>query len=272
MANITAVTSDPWFESERPTFQKFSLSINAKVSTLIANQNLINSEVDSLLQGATSGANQAKIIFVMTSAPTGWTRDPSFTSGYILRVTDGSTVPSGESPSAVGGVQGGSWTISGVSMSTVSSHTHSMTHTHTLAGHTHSSSSHTHTMGNHSHTLAAHTHTVAASSNVTLSGHSSLGDYYDSLLPLEIGADSFHTHILPSHSHGGVTGNPYDAFSSVTTNNTGAGTATTGAPSSDVTGASSASETGSNSSHTHTVSHTPSWVPRCTSTIVCTKD
>ena len=160
MATLTSIPYvSSFFTREQPTSAKFTSDIRNKMNSLIDNHVLINDHLKNLLQGASGGLEQAKIPLGITSAPTGWTRDIVFATDQILRVTDGVTVPSGISPTAIGGSSGGNWTLSGITLVAVGNHTHVMTHTHTMQNHTHSVAGHYHS-SDHVHT-ANHTHVIS---------------------------------------------------------------------------------------------------------------
>ena len=299
MANIQTIQPlEIWFEDERPSYNKFNSNIRDTIDTMVANDDLINTGLSELLRGV--GAEQAVMPMVMSSAPTGWTREPSFTDGTVLRVTDGSTVPPGASPTATGGVVGGSWTISGINSSVDGAHTHTMeAHTHSLSGHTHSSSGHAHTMGNHGHSYSStHSHTVAASADTATENYrsnfsvpssgadvrssSAIGPtnisvqmiFRSASSPFNYGYTQFgasHVHTLPSHTHSASDGST-GSTGTTSTNNTGSGTPGVGAPTSDVTSLATADTTSSDGGHSHTASHDGSWVPKHVTVIICSKD
>jgi len=282
--------TEPFFPNESVSGLKMWTQISAKINILISDQQSVNTYLNTILQGASAGADQAKTVFFMSAAPDGWIRDISIESDCLLRSCDTSTVPPGSSPSAVGGVSGGSWTVSGIDMASSTTHTHVCSHRHDFhSGHT--VPSHTHTMGNHDHTYI-HTHAISArSSTVTVNSGENWGVIYNASVPdgvLDF-LSSSHTHSLASHDHGGVTSSSGTTMGNISTNNTGTSYRTESVggnpvdPSSSLTlenGSYTGGSTGSTSvttlpeesPHTHTVTSDGTWRPLYSTVIVCEKN
>ena len=290
---------ESFFEGEFVTELKMNTEIVGKVNTLINNQFVISTYLDHLLQGSAAGADQAETIFVMATAPNGWTRDTFATIGSVLRSCDSTTVPPGSSPSAVGGSSGGSWNITGFSALTAPDHTHSATgHKHYIT-HTHTSTGHTHGMNNHNHTIPAHTHPVGIpegdpgdaphadrtnSATIGLAAPATGGSNIDSIN---------HSHYIETHVHGGATISA-GAFtmSTTDTNNTATAQPTigdivpsyTGTVSTNslgtqglygtvnTTGPAAAISTSYAGAHSHNMSSDSSWRPVYTTSLICWKD
>lgn len=267
MATLQTLNSSDFFMlGEHPTNYKFEKQVYENISKLLTNEAAIDSDIKILIQDSTGGAEQGKIPFFRSSAPTGWTRDTSFTNDSILRVTDGATMPSGDSPTATGGQSGGSWTMSGITTSSAGSHTHSFDHTHSLGSHTHTYPAHTHTITSHTHSVDSHTHTVPSLSTSTVTSsltHNNItGGTNFRYSDKQHNHDATHTH-SPGNS-GGITS------SDTTVADTSSAAPTTGAASG--ASASDSPVLSTTSDHTHTISHDGSWRPAYTNVIICKKD
>jgi len=276
MATIVPIDNvDAFFKDERIAYQKMISVLGESITTLISTQNSISSELDTMLYGVSGGIDQAVLLMTMASAPSGWTRDIGYTEGAVLRVTDGSTAPPGDSPSHTGGNEGGSWVISGVTVDNVSNHNHGITHIHTLSNHNHGST-HFHTMNNHTHASDDHTHTITPESTTIGNMTDANPDKYEYPTGSYYGySKTVHTHTpgLNTHSHGGTTlgvlGSP--TTTAVSTNNTQDSTFQSGSPTVD-SGASSVSTSSDNGEHNHTLNTSSSWRPKYVTAIVCSKD
>lgn len=264
MADIVNIPeSAAWSLRELVSLSKLNAHVVTKIGLIDQNHQIINDALVEVLQGASAGSEQAKIAFVLASAPTGWTRDTSFSTDNFLRVTDGSTIPAGASPTHIGGAQGGSNTISGLSSSVAGSHSHTAVHTHTMS-HTHTLAAHTHTM-DHTHTLS-HTHTTSSEAITTGSGggESSAKTWTGNpigYIPAHT-HDLTHTHTLNSaspsvSSHTGSTGSSSDSA------DTGPSAANTDSESSSPSTV---------SGHSHTIIHDGLWRPLYLNILMCKKD
>lgn len=277
MAAITSIDKiSQWAFRQFGSASNLNAQIVAKVNLLISNHEAMNENAEFLLQGASAGIEQAKIPMTKPSAPTGWTRDVSIGSDALLRITDGTTTPPGDSPTATGGGSGGSWTINGISTTPAGGHSHESTHTHTTE-HSHTISSHYHGI-DHTHTVPGHSHTSGLDGVIssTVSGWTSTGAfYYDTSTPMaalpepsDITDHSTQHASTHWHSVGSVSDEVTSHPSSTESSNTTDSTATTSVSS---TGTSSLS-TGVLSSHTHTIAHDANWRPRYVNIIICGKD
>ncbi len=272
LQNIADV--EPFFPGELPSHEKFTEEFTQKVNTLITNHVIVNDATELLLQGVSGGAEQAKLTFALASAPDGWTRDLSFTTDTLLRVTDGSTLPPGASPTATGGSEGGSWTITGTTTvaetdhtHTMNAHVHDMSHSHTGGSHTHPSPAHTHLHGNHSHSISSGSQVIQQSGD---SNQDHSGDINS--IPPGVSVARLHVHTTTIHSHGGTTSavNPSSAENGGFFE-TAASDSLIGSASPGNTGGNS-STSGTGGSHNHTPSHDGSFRPKYLNMIVCSKD
>lgn len=263
IVDISALST--WSLREIITASNLNTQLVAKLDLIYGNQVIINDDMGLLLQGA--GAEQAKIPFIITSAPTGWTRDVSADTDHVLRVTDGSTVPPGTNPTAVGGAKGGSWTVAGLASSVASAHTHTLSaHTHGMENHTHSMSGHTHTVGSHTHSIATHTHTIP-SDNITLQ----IASYWARQTPSGlVVADKDHLHTA-THSHSGVTVTAVGG-TGASGGSTSSGSSSGQVISTNTSGTPVADSTGSDGSHNHTISQDGTWRPSYLNVMICSRD
>ena len=269
MAIIETVENvEPFFPGELPSHEKFTEEFSQKVNIINTNHVIINDALELLLQGISGGAEQAKMPFALAAAPDGWTRDVSFTTDHLLRVTDGVTVPPGVSPTATGGAEGGDWTITGTTTVAASGHTHNMNdHSHSIS-HSHAGGSHTHTGANHNHTLPSHSHAIFSSGggfssfNIPNQGVTKVG--------LVVQAVRQHRHTVVAHDHGGTT-NPNTGTNATSSHTTDAANATssTASPSQSDGNNSVSSNTGG---HNHTVSHAGNFRPKYLNMLICSKD
>lgn len=272
MANIVSITPLPtWTIREFGSASKLNSQVVGKLNSLISNQILVNTGLSELLQGATGGSEQAKIPFVRSAAPAGWTRDTDFLTDHLLRTTDGTTVPPGASPTVMGGVHGGSWTITGLTSTVSGDHTHDMSHTHTMGNHTHTVASHTHGM-DHTHVLGPHTHTVDATGLVTSGGNQgetraiSSDSSSNSGVTLQIHRHTAdHTHTLEATNSPVTSGGSNVA-------NTSSVADTTSTPSTNSTGDTSSVNSSSDGNHSHTISQDGTWRVHYTNVLMCKKD
>lgn len=271
MANIEPIVAVArWYLRETPLSSKFNVELCGKINQLITNNEIVNSALEELLQGTIGGSEQAKIPFGVAAAPTGWTRDITFVTDRILRVTDGSTLPSGANPTATGGADGGAWAISGATTDEVGSHTHD------LGNHTHSMSSHTHTLTSHTHGIPAHTHSIThyhtiPNQGAMTSGSATATSIYRSSSVSGYMSNNTHEHTTDEHDHGGSTGN------NVSTTDAGSGTSGSASSTVDIsptntTSVPSTNITGTTANHSHTISHDSSWRPKYLNVIICKKD
>ena len=283
MANIISVSPlASWFLREQPVSSKFNSELKNKMNSLISNHVIINNGLEQLIQGASGGAQQAKILFGLAAAPTGWTRDASVPEDRVLRVTDGVTLPpspQGSSPTAIGGENGGQDgnIIVGFGSDTVGSHTHDLAnHTHILANHTHSMDNHTHGVS-HTHTMLSHPHTYPSSE---LGEMRFFIDPFNSVenIKFEFGAgvsvaqinhshtNAAHTHtasgfgiLVPGSDTGTETGNPTSLPGSG-----GSGGSISNGPSTNTSG--------STGLHSHSISNDGTWRPSYLNVLLCKKD
>ena len=277
MATLTPITTvDSWFPEERVTNNKMYNEITTKVNILIDNHILINNQLNNLIQGELAGIDQGILMFGLASAPTGWTRDITFSTDKILRVTDGRTVPPGDTPVVDGGTEGGSWTLLGMSMTlegthshTMVSHTHSMSHTHTAGDHTHAISTHTHYLPKHSHTITGQ---PAGTYTITVPPAAA---YYIRPGGTVTASLSGITHSRGAHNHGGgstqTIGATYTAglYGGVSgSSNPKFGTIS---PSTS-TSLPSVTSTDSYTSHNHAISHDALWRPKYVNIMACKRD
>lgn len=282
---------EPFFEGEYITKEKLNLQVKDKVNVLIQNQETINTYLNSLLQGASAGVDQAKTIFMMASAPTGWIRDLSADVDSVIRITDGSTAPPGENPTADGGSVGGDWEITGLPNLTASDHTHSYgSHYHLIGdygtGHTHTTSGHVHTLRNHTHTLASHLHSIGGSYTNSSYRSTQHGDGYDIIYYIYNGPTSSrssgssttdfkdHRHIMSYHNHNGSTSlDGGGTLSLIDTNNTGSSVSSVSwGGGNEYTGAAGTISTSAAGGHTHTPSSSGVWRPLYVSGVACEKN
>lgn len=280
IVNIQPVT--PWSVRDFGSASKLNSQVSNKILAVYQNQVITNYDLGLLFQGVSGGPEQAKIPFVKSSAPTGWSRDTSFLTDHVLRVTDTSTVPPGASATATGGQHGGSWTITGIAASVDPGHTHTLAdHTHTMGNHTHAMTSHSHGM-NHVHNDTGHTHTTYYSLTSSMTGANSClsfdrysvdGSYYH---VYTANCSSTHTlgdgvSLYTSHNHAfGTTASGNTSAPNVT--ETGTSSGTSGTPSNNTTGIPSQPNTGSSGSHSHSISHDGSWRPGYLNVLICRRD
>jgi hypothetical protein len=269
MPTLTEVTINPFFTLEYPSSIKFNLAVNNNIQNLIQNDTLLDNYVTSMFQDLSGGAEQATIPHFRTTAPSGWTRNVLYSADYILRVTDGSSIPVGDNPEHRGGYTGGSWSITSLSISSTGSHNHTIGHAHGLGSHTHTFPSHNHTQA-HTHTIYSHTHSLAGSTDTG----GTAGDYGTRpngpypVFPARASATAAsHSHGM-SHTHtttGGdfSSGTAASAFTSSVSTSTGEETGLSG--STDVT-------TATDGSHLHSITHDASWRPKYLDILVCSKD
>lgn len=254
MADITPIIpSSGWHIRESPSSTKFTSEISNKVNTLISNELLIHSELRLLLQGSEGGSDQARILFALASAPTGWSRDLTVTTDSLLMTGD------------LGSSSGGGWTVSGLTSSTVGAHQHTFLHVHS-ASHTHSSVAHSHTMS-HTHT-EIHTHGSMTSSSPTVSSAPAAnpyGSYPKSGSTGYVFTDAhYHTY---EHTHGTSVNSSYvSEFLGSTSDASPTVTAYYG--NTDTQSVNVTSESGG---HAHSVS-VGSWRPKYLNMLACKKD
>lgn len=279
MATITTITHlSSLFLREQPVSSKLNSEFRDKVNILIDNNNTINTVLEETLAGSISGASQAKIAFGLPAAPTGWTRDTSFSSDFLIRITDGVTLPPtppGSNPTVVGGEQGGQDFnfIVGLDTNFIGDHNH------TLANHTHSLNNHVHNLIDHFHSGTAHTHSMAdhhANHTVnpftqTLSTEPAIGPHPNAQFAAEFISAAPHTHFPAAHGHqltdtvGGTSG-------------PGAGTGPTSAlpgssgSGSDITNGPSTNTSGNGGTHNHSIANDGTWRPRYLNILLCKKD
>jgi hypothetical protein len=274
MPTLTYITPiRTWEVREILSASALMSEIYSKIQVLNTNLETINTHQINLLKGADGGAEQAKIPFHHATAPTGWTRDATFTNDVMLRVTDGSTVPPGADPNVNGGGHGGGWTITGVSLSTPSDHSHTMSHTHDLQNHTHATVLHSHTHTSHSHSLTvdgAYSHSVPAA-GVTTGGPTALDSILIASYPI---ASNSHTH-YDAHGHtihhasGYMVPFSLGTASPATTSET---TGTTATPSTNTSGDSSVGSTDSKNIGVHSITHDGIWRPAYSDILMCKRD
>jgi len=103
-----------------------------------------------------------RMIFDQDAAPTGWTRDEATVNDKVIRIVTGARA------------DGGSWTVSGLTVNA---------HTHTGPSHTHPIGAHIHAIGNHQHqeTVGALTGSIATLKQAAPFGYGSAvaGWYYN---------------------------------------------------------------------------------------------
>lgn len=238
--------------------------ITNKISVIDDNVIVINAYHENLLQGVVGGTEQARMPFCLSSAPTGWIKSTAL-DDHMLRVTDGVSIPTGLNPTFVGNAEGGDWSITGGSLSSVDNHSHTIAHTHGLASHIslHSLSSHSHSM-THYHT-AAHTHgTDTGYAHLgTPSSYANQWNYAGFTI-----ATLYHGHSDGGHSH------TLSSAGSLSWNSPGTSDAiVTGSSSStNVSGASSVSSSQVENVGTHPIGFGDTWRPAYYDIIICEKN
>lgn len=255
MADITTITPlVEWYVREEPSSAKFNSNVVNKINLLIDNQNLITTHFGELLPGADAGDGQVSILFALPSAPTGWTRNTNVGNDRMV-IT-----------SSTGLTNGGSWSISGLSLDAAVGHTHDFgSHTHSMS-HGHPATSHIHSMVHqhtdsleHTHTMAQDVQTLPASTDP---GYSA--SYRASSFTRPIKG---HTHPNHTHNHTVDSASPTVTQSTTSTESTDASvenyTGNTGAASGTTTEA---------GAHTHTLISASTWRPRYTNMLCCKKD
>ena len=257
MANIIPISPlANWFVKEEPTVAKFNSNIVDKVNTLIGNQDLINVQVTTLLPTTASGLPPANLLFALPNAPTGWTRNVSVINDGILLT---STTGLGSS---------GSWVMSGLSVSSVGDHTHTLgSHTHD-ATHNHVSSVHTHGM-THTHTApGTHTHTISNDAQTTSASFRIIDSlaYTFNAGPGPAYSTNGHTHSLV-HTHVVPSIALAPSTFSGSSNSTDA-TITQYSANTD----SSTETLGLGGAHYHNIASNSVWRPQYLNMICCTKD
>jgi hypothetical protein len=261
---LTAVTpSQRWTTREQPTSTKMNQEITNRFNLNISNHQILNTNVSMLLQGTAGGTEQAKLLFALSSAPTGWTRINTH-NDKLVRIADGIEA---------GGLTGGLWTISGYTIDSSGAHTHSLaSHVHNIEHGHGAGTSHRHTIIDHTHTLPSHGHNIAAAAASStgyapgyFNGTPGAGD-------ISSAASSAHTHAIPAHAHSTSSGSAilptlgsgtsYTSYDLLNISALGATNSAIASP--DLTG--------SSGSHTHTATHDSSWRPRYLNVIECSKD
>ncbi len=265
MPTLTYITPvRTWEVREILSASALMSEIYSKIQVLNTNLETINTYQVNLLKGTDGGVEQAKMPFYHIAAPTGWTRDATFADDVMLRVTDGSTVPPGADPNINGGEHGGGWTIIGMSLSTPSNHSHTMSHTHNLINHTHGSGGHSHTQTDHSHSVTD-SHSMLGRT-ITLDASATAGD------GLAAGPMIWPT---TTHTHTGVnthTINETKALGSAVPTITSESTTSTSSISTNTSGDSSSSNTDSVNIGVHSLVFDGLWRPSYTNIIICKKD
>lgn len=251
-----------WYLRETPSSTKFTAETTNKVNILIANQITLNNSVGLLLQGASGGTEQAKIVFGLGSAPTGWTRDTLVTADNALRI------------SSAGGTQSGSWTITGLSTTSDSGHTHDLgSHTHTY-DHTHNVTPHNHSLNAHTH-IVIHSHQTPSTSGLTLT--STIGSLvtWKNFTQGEPAANVVISHSTVAHTH---TADHLHGTGGTNATSDGPSVANTNDASPAISTATGTTSTPSNNtaatggSHTHLISQDAQWRPSYLNVIACKKD
>lgn len=261
MSTLTSIDISPWFVGEHPSNTKFNLFINNLISILDLNCTVVDGSHRLLLQDSGGGAEQAKLPFVNVSAPTRWTRNTTILADQMLRVTSG-----------VGGGTGGTWSISAISITAGGSHTHNISsHSHTI--------DHTHYF-NHYHGVNTDSHSCSHSHSVTESGINCSGPTHINSIWTEGGAPNTN---MASNSHTHSYNHTHSA-SEVSAGVSGASSTSTNAPTSThgYSGSSDAvtgttgnpyyTEWGSATTHSHVPSYAAGWRPRYVDVIICNKD
>lgn len=259
---------EEYAQREVPPFTKINAQHVSKINTLKDNLNLINTDLETVFQGAVGGVEQAKIPFAMASAPTGWTRDTGFSTDRVLRLTDGVSVPPGANPNNTGGQEGGDWQMIGSSAAVSPQHQHSLqSHTHVLGSHTHTITAHAHN-DNHTHEQFAHSH--GDNGIAPTLGNSTVN--INALPAADVTVSpTTHNHTVSTHFHSsqdagaGTTG----GASTGVTDTSGSGTSD---PSGSTSGSASGNLTANEGDHIHTVNHGSSWRPKYLNIIMCKRD
>lgn len=271
MATIVSIADvEPFFPGEHPSNEKFTEEFTQKFNAINSNHVIINDSLELLLQGISGGGEQAKIPLALSSAPDGWTRDISFSTDHVLRVTDGSTLPPGASPNSTGGGEGGSWTITGTTSvaesdhtHTMNAHTHFMSHSHSGGAHTHFTALHTHSDPQHAHAIGGTPGATTSSVSATVGAKSRLGGDANALT---------HTHDITSHNHGGTVSED-TITTSASSGATDSGDVDLDGPSTSPSNTDPNSDVSSGSaSHNHTPSHDATWRPKYLNVLICSKD
>jgi hypothetical protein len=264
MANIVHIENiDDWLVREFVSASKLNNQVIFKMDSVYQNQVIINSAISTSI--TTSGPLQTKMPWVIETAPTGWSRDASFLTDYLLRVSDG-VVPPGLNPTAVGGAMGGDATISGNAIGVAGAHTHTDYHTHST-NHTHSIPDHSHTI-DHSHSSISHTHGVSTySGNTSSFSDANLVYWYDSGFTTIDSGNHYHD---ASHNHTCSTDSAsissYSGISGSATGTTDMGASVIATSSQLVTITSSALN------HAHPINDMGNWRPRYLNVLICQKD
>lgn len=272
MANIIFVAPvESYSQREVPPFSKLNAQIVSKINTIRDNTVIINTGLETLLQGAAGGSEQANIPFALSSAPTGWTRDLTFSTDRALRITDGVTGTSGANPNNTGGGEGGDWQIIGSSSGLSPDHQHDLqNHKHNIGTHTHTITGHTHT-DLHTHQQVSHTHPDDLQAPTLSSNLIEPFALVGATSPDVTVATRAHTHTTPNHNHGlasngdGTTSIPSDGTTGISTGGI------SDAAVSENAGA-SPDLTSNSGGHLHTVNHGTSWRPKYLNIIMCKKD
>ncbi len=264
-AILTVNAKQRWMTREKPTSAKMNLELTTRFNTIITNHTTINNNTSLLLQGATGGTEQAKLLFAIQSAPSGWTRISMF-NDRMIRVANGVEA---------GGTYWGIWTIFGHTIDSIGDHSHDMAnHVHDIS-HTHGAgTSHRHSITDHNHTLSSHLHQtldVAGGTSDFATGPSG-ATLRRTLAGATIVEPIYHAHPYSAHNHmltglSGVltstnSGTSYTSYDLLTV--TALGTIDSDVPNTNITG--------NSGSHAHSMSHDSSWRPRYLNVIECSKD